>query len=83
MLGTKQSGTINSIGYNYYNRLLETAIDNISAGKTRWISIAGDIPMHPIAIMEVMVTVIPDAMDTLAVVQRRVALVYMNMNRVH
>ncbi|MCF7919531.1 MAG: transcription-repair coupling factor [Candidatus Cloacimonetes bacterium] len=34
LLGTKQSGTINSIGYNYYNRLLENAIENISSGKT-------------------------------------------------
>jgi transcription-repair coupling factor (superfamily II helicase) len=29
MLGTKQSGVINSIGFNHYNRLLESAIENI------------------------------------------------------
>ncbi len=29
MLGTKQSGVINSIGFNYYNRLLEEAVTNL------------------------------------------------------
>ncbi len=29
LLGTKQSGIINTIGFNYYNRLLENAIKNI------------------------------------------------------
>jgi len=29
VLGTKQSGVIQSIGYNYYNRLLEKAIESI------------------------------------------------------
>ncbi|MDP8221357.1 MAG: transcription-repair coupling factor, partial [Candidatus Stygibacter frigidus] len=33
MLGTKQSGAINSIGFNYYNRLLENAVESISQGK--------------------------------------------------
>jgi transcription-repair coupling factor (superfamily II helicase) len=33
MLGTRQSGTINSIGFNYYNRLLENAIEHISEGR--------------------------------------------------
>jgi transcription-repair coupling factor (superfamily II helicase) len=31
VLGTKQSGVIQSIGYNYYNRLLEKAIDGIQS----------------------------------------------------
>ncbi len=31
LLGTKQSGTINSIGFNFYNRLLEQAIKNIQS----------------------------------------------------
>ncbi len=35
MLGTKQSGAINSIGFNYYNRLLENAIENITQGKNK------------------------------------------------
>ena len=35
LLGTKQSGIINSIGFNYYNRLLEKAIENIQAEKPR------------------------------------------------
>ncbi|MDO9577621.1 MAG: transcription-repair coupling factor [Candidatus Cloacimonadales bacterium] len=35
LLGTKQSGIINSIGFNYYNRLLEKAIDGIQAEKPR------------------------------------------------
>ncbi|PID27694.1 MAG: transcription-repair coupling factor [Candidatus Cloacimonadota bacterium] len=34
MLGTKQSGVINSIGFNHYNRLLESAIENIEKKKT-------------------------------------------------
>ncbi len=29
LLGTKQSGVINSIGFNYYNRLLEQAVENM------------------------------------------------------
>ncbi|MDD3049956.1 MAG: transcription-repair coupling factor [Candidatus Cloacimonetes bacterium] len=29
LLGTKQSGVINSVGFNYYNRLLEQAIKNL------------------------------------------------------
>ncbi len=29
LLGTKQSGAINSLGFNYYNRLLERAVKNI------------------------------------------------------
>ena len=29
LLGTKQSGLINSVGFNYYNRLLSSAIDNL------------------------------------------------------
>lgn len=33
MLGTKQSGTINSIGFNHYNRLLENAVESLSKGK--------------------------------------------------
>jgi transcription-repair coupling factor (superfamily II helicase) len=37
MLGTKQSGTINSIGFNYYNRLLDKAVEDISKGrKIEW-----------------------------------------------
>jgi len=35
LLGTKQSGIINSIGFNYYNRLLERAIKNIQAEKPK------------------------------------------------
>jgi len=35
LLGTKQSGIINSIGFNYYNRLLKKAIENIQAEKPR------------------------------------------------
>ncbi len=35
LLGTKQSGIINSIGFNYYNRLLEKAIENIQAEKPK------------------------------------------------
>lgn len=31
VLGTKQSGVIQSIGYNYYNRLLEKAIESIQS----------------------------------------------------
>jgi len=31
LLGTKQSGTINTIGFNFYNRLLEQAIKNIQS----------------------------------------------------
>ncbi|MCK5853286.1 transcription-repair coupling factor, partial [bacterium] len=39
LLGTKQSGIINSIGFNYYNRLLSKAIENIQADKPKaeWI----------------------------------------------
>jgi len=33
LLGTKQSGIINTIGFNYYNRLLENAIKNIQNNK--------------------------------------------------
>ncbi|MCF7911111.1 MAG: transcription-repair coupling factor [Candidatus Cloacimonetes bacterium] len=33
MLGTKQSGAINSIGFNHYNRLLENAVESLSQGK--------------------------------------------------
>ena len=35
LLGTKQSGIINSIGFNYYNRLLERAIKNIQEEKPK------------------------------------------------
>ncbi|MCF7793474.1 MAG: transcription-repair coupling factor [Candidatus Cloacimonetes bacterium] len=35
LLGTKQSGIINSIGFNYYNRLLTKAIENIQAEKPK------------------------------------------------
>jgi len=35
LLGTKQSGIINSVGFNYYNRLLERAIKNIQAEKPK------------------------------------------------
>ena len=35
LLGTKQSGIINSIGFNYYNRLLEKTIENIQAEKPK------------------------------------------------
>ncbi|HPM01596.1 MAG TPA: transcription-repair coupling factor [Candidatus Cloacimonadota bacterium] len=31
LLGTKQSGTINTVGFNFYNRLLEQAIKNIQS----------------------------------------------------
>jgi len=31
LLGTKQSGLINTIGFNYYNRLLERAVENIQS----------------------------------------------------
>jgi transcription-repair coupling factor (superfamily II helicase) len=31
LLGTKQSGIINSIGFSYYNRLLEKAIENLQS----------------------------------------------------
>jgi transcription-repair coupling factor (superfamily II helicase) len=39
LLGTKQSGIINSIGFNYYNRLLEKTIENIQSEKPKelWI----------------------------------------------
>jgi transcription-repair coupling factor (superfamily II helicase) len=39
LLGTKQSGIINSIGFNYYNRLLEKTIENIQSEKSKelWI----------------------------------------------
>jgi len=39
LLGTKQSGIINSIGFNYYNRLLEKAVENIQTEKpkTEWL----------------------------------------------
>ena len=39
LLGTKQSGVIHSIGFNYYNRLLEKAIKNIQNNKPKneWI----------------------------------------------
>ncbi|MCD4818072.1 MAG: transcription-repair coupling factor [Candidatus Cloacimonetes bacterium] len=33
LVGTKQSGVINSIGFNYYNRLIEQAINNIQDEK--------------------------------------------------
>ena len=33
LLGTKQSGIINTIGFNYYNRLLEQAIKNLQEEK--------------------------------------------------
>ena len=33
LLGTKQSGIINTIGFNYYNRLLEKAVNNIQSEK--------------------------------------------------
>jgi transcription-repair coupling factor (superfamily II helicase) len=36
LLGTKQSGIINTIGYNYYNRLLETATQNMMQNKNIW-----------------------------------------------
>ncbi|MFC1898022.1 transcription-repair coupling factor [Candidatus Cloacimonadota bacterium] len=35
LLGTKQSGIINSIGFNYYNRLLEKAVNNIESDKPK------------------------------------------------
>lgn len=35
LLGTKQSGVINSVGFNYYNKLLAEAIENMSAGKDK------------------------------------------------
>ncbi len=35
LLGTRQSGVINSIGFNYYNRLLSEAIDNLVKGKDK------------------------------------------------
>ena len=34
LLGTKQSGIINTVGFNFYNRMLEKAITNIQNGKT-------------------------------------------------
>jgi transcription-repair coupling factor (superfamily II helicase) len=34
ILGTKQSGVIQAIGFNYYNKLLETALDNISSNQS-------------------------------------------------
>ncbi len=34
LLGTKQSGIINTVGFNFYNRMLEQAITNIQNGKT-------------------------------------------------
>jgi len=34
IVGTKQSGIINSIGFNYYNRLLEQAVTNLSDKKS-------------------------------------------------
>ena len=33
LLGTKQSGIINTIGFNYYNRLLEEAVENLRKKK--------------------------------------------------
>ncbi len=38
LLGTKQSGVINAIGFNFYNRMLEEAIDKLQqqGTPTRW-----------------------------------------------
>jgi len=33
LLGTKQSGIINSVGFNYYNHLLEKAVENFQSNK--------------------------------------------------
>jgi transcription-repair coupling factor (superfamily II helicase) len=33
LLGTKQSGVINTIGFNYYNRLLEKAVEDIQQNR--------------------------------------------------
>lgn len=33
LLGTKQSGIINSIGFNYYNKLLSEAVESLANGK--------------------------------------------------
>ncbi len=35
LLGTKQSGTIKSVGFNYYNRLLREAMENIDNNKNK------------------------------------------------
>lgn len=35
LLGTKQSGTIKSVGFNYYNRLLREAMTNIDKNNTK------------------------------------------------
>ena len=35
LLGTKQSGTIKSVGFNYYNRLLREAMNNIDKNNTK------------------------------------------------
>ncbi|MCD4829671.1 MAG: transcription-repair coupling factor [Candidatus Cloacimonetes bacterium] len=36
LLGTKQSGVINSVGFNYYNQLLEQAITNLDEDQQIW-----------------------------------------------
>jgi transcription-repair coupling factor (superfamily II helicase) len=36
LLGTKQSGLINAIGFNYYNHLLQQAVDNIDNPENMW-----------------------------------------------
>ncbi len=36
MLGTKQSGVINSVGFNYYYKLLEQAVENMENNKPVW-----------------------------------------------
>lgn len=38
ILGTKQSGVINSVGFNYYNRLLHEAMENIENNKSNLFS---------------------------------------------
>lgn len=39
VLGTKQSGVIQSVGFNYYNKLLENALDSISSNQPETMSL--------------------------------------------
>ncbi len=43
LLGTKQSGIINSIGFNYYNRLLEQTIESIHSKKPEEFQVEKDM----------------------------------------
>ena len=47
ILGIKQSGVIQSIGFNYYNKLLGQAIEHAESGSTEPLRSAETVPLKP------------------------------------